>query len=44
VPDEIKQQILSKYNGNVIEGGREKLLNLFIAKRMKMLIEVLEEF
>jgi len=44
VPDEIKQQILSKYNGNMIEGGREKLLNLFIAKRMKMLIEVLEEF
>jgi len=44
VPDEIKQQIHSKYNDNLIEGGREKLLNLFIAKRMKMLIEVLEEF
>lgn len=42
-PQHMKVDILEQLN-SAIQGSKMKLLDLFIAKRMKLLIEVIEEF
>lgn len=42
-PKEMQASILEQLNSS-IEGSKRKLLDLFIAKRMSLLIEVIEEF
>jgi len=42
-PEHMKLDVLKQLN-SAIEGSKRKLLDLFIAKRMKLLIEVIEEF
>ena len=43
VPDNIKTSVLEQLN-STIEGSRRKLLDLFISKRMNIMIESIEEF
>jgi hypothetical protein len=42
-PDDMKQSILEQLNSSV-QGSKRKLLDLFISKRMTLLIECIEEF
>ena len=42
-PEHMKLDVLKQLN-SAITGSKRKLLDLFIAKRMKLLIEVIEEF
>lgn len=43
VPENIKAQIVEAYN-NTLPGTRQKMLNYFIEKRLRNLIEVIDEF
>ena len=43
VPDNIKTSVLEQLN-STIEGSKRKLLDLFISKRMNIMIESIEEF
>ena len=42
-PQHMKVDVIEQLN-SAITGSKMKLLNLFIAKRMRLLIEVIEEF
>ena len=43
MPDEIRTPALEQLN-STIQGSKRKLLDLFIAKRMTLMIESIEEF
>lgn len=43
VPENIKSQIVEAYN-NTLPGTKQKMLNYFIEKRLRNLIEVIDEF